>query len=70
MIDLQPHHLADAVALCEPLFLRAVAFDMPIFDVLKRFQRKLENRIRRDIGNAEVIKCLSHTHPEAQWVSQ
>lgn len=52
------------------MLLRTLTFDMPTFDLLKRFQRKLENRIRRDTGNAEVIKYLIHTHPEAQQAPQ
>jgi hypothetical protein len=66
MIDLDPVHLAAAIALCEPLNIRTIAFDVPTFDRLKQFQRKLESRIRRDTGNAEVVKYLIHTHPEVQ----
>jgi hypothetical protein len=39
---------------------------VPTFDRLKQLQRKLESRIRRDTGNAEVVKYLIHTHPEVQ----
>ena len=66
MIDLTPAALAAAIALCEPLNIRTIAFDVPTFDLLKQFQRKLECVIRRDTGNAEVLKYLIHTHPEAQ----
>lgn len=64
MIDLDPSHLAVAIALCEPLNIRTIAFDVPTFDLLKRFQRKLESLIRRDTGNAEVLKYLIFSHPE------
>lgn len=65
MIDFDPVHLGVATALCEPLNIRTIAFDVPTFDLLKDFQRKLESRIRRDTSNAEVLKYLIHTHPEA-----
>ena len=68
MIDLDPAHLAAAIAVCEPMILRNVAFDEPTFDRLKQFQRKLESRMRRDTGNAEVLKYLIYTHPEVQAV--
>lgn len=64
MIDFDPVHLATAIALSEPLVIRTIAFDVPTFDRLKGFQRKLESLIRRDTGNAEVLKYLIHTHPE------
>jgi|GEM_PF-2784291 len=64
MIDLDPAHIAAAIALCEPLNIRTIAFDVPTFDLLKQFQRKLESLIRRDTGNAEVLKYLIHTHPD------
>jgi hypothetical protein len=63
MIDLDPQCLAAAIMLCEPLNIRTVAFDLPTFDHLKDVQRKLESFIRRDTGNAEVLKYLIHTHP-------
>lgn len=66
MIDLDPSHLAAAIALCEPLNIRTIAFDVPTFDLLKGFQRKLESLIRRDTSNAEVLKYLIHTHPAVQ----
>jgi hypothetical protein len=66
MIDFDPVHLAAAIALSEPLNIRTIAFDVPTFDHLKGFQRKLESLIRRDTGNAEVLKYLIHTHPEVQ----
>jgi hypothetical protein len=66
MIDLDPAHLAVAIALLEPLLIRNIAFDTQTFDRLKQFQRKLESRIRRDTSNAEVLKYLIHTHPDAQ----
>lgn len=69
MIDLDPVQLLAAIALCEPLILRNVAFDTPTFDRLKDFQRKLETRLRRDTGNAEALKYLIHTHPEVKALS-
>jgi len=66
MVDLDPAHLVAAITLCEPLNIRTIAFDLPTFDLLKQFQRKLESRLRRDTGNAEVLKYLIHTHPEVQ----
>jgi len=66
MIDLDPAALVAALALCEPLNIRTIAFDLPTFDLLKDFQRKLESWLRRDTGNAEVLKYLIHTHPEVQ----
>jgi len=66
MIDFDPVHLAAAIALCEPLNIRTIAFDVPTFNRLKDFQRKLEGLIRRDTGNAEVLKYLIHTHPEVK----
>ncbi|WP_049624018.1 hypothetical protein [Frateuria defendens] len=70
MIDLDPQQLASAIALCEPLTLRSIAFDTATFDLLKGLQRKLESRIRRNTSNAEVLKYLLHTHPEAQQLPQ
>jgi hypothetical protein len=64
MIDFDPAALAAAIALTEPMNIRTIAFDVPTFDRLKAFQRKLESRMRRDTGNAEVVKYLIHTHPE------
>ena len=66
MIDLPPNALALALALSEPLNIRTIAFDVPTFDLLKRFQRSLESRIRRDTCNAEVLKYLIHTHSEVR----
>jgi hypothetical protein len=66
MIDLDPQYLGAAITLFEPLNIRTVAFDVPTFDLLKNIQRKLESRIRRDTGNAEVLKYLIHTHPEVR----
>lgn len=66
MIDFDPVALAAAIALSEPLNIRTIAFDVPTFDRLKDFQRKLETRLRRDTGNAEVLKYLIHTHPEVK----
>lgn len=65
MIDLDPHHLTAAIAVSMPFAQRNIAIDAPTFDRLKNLQRKLEGRIRRDTSNAEVIKYLLHTHPEA-----
>ncbi len=66
MIDFDPVALAAAIALSEPLNIRTIAFDVPTFDRLKSFQRKLEGLMRRDTGNAEVLKYLIHTHPEVK----
>jgi len=66
MIDLDPAALAAAIALSEPLNIRTIAFDLGTFDLLKGFQRKLESWLRRDTGNAEVLKYLIHTHPEVR----
>jgi hypothetical protein len=66
MIDLDPAALAAAIALSEPLNIRTIAFDIGTFDLLKGFQRKLESWMRRDTGNAEVLKYLIHTHPEVK----
>lgn len=66
MTDLEPTPLAAAIRLGEPLNIRTIAFDVPTFDLLKHFQRRLESRIRRDTGNAEVLKYLIHTHPETR----
>ena len=70
MTDLESTTLAAALRLSEPLNIRTIAFDVPTFDLLKHFQRKLESRIRRDTGNAEVLKYLIHSHPETReaWV--
>lgn len=66
MFDLEPSQLAAAIALSEPLNIRMVAFDVPTFDRLKQFQRQLESLIRKDTGNAEVLKYLIYTHPEVR----
>ena len=66
MIDLDPAALAAAIALSEPLNIRTIAFDLGTFDLLKGFQRKLESWLRRDTGNAEVLKSLIHTRPEVK----
>lgn len=66
MLDLDPAHIAAAIVLLEPLNIRTIAFDVPTFDRLKQFQRKLECRIRRDTSNAEALKYLIHTHPEVK----
>ncbi len=68
MTDLEPTTLAATLRLSEPLNIRTIAFDVPTFDLLKHLQRKLESRIRRDAGNAEVLKYLIHTHPETRNV--
>lgn len=65
MIDLDAPALLAALALCEPLAIRTIAFDVPTFDLLKDMQRRLVGRLRRQIGNAEVVKYLLHTHPES-----
>jgi hypothetical protein len=66
MIDIDPQQLTAALAVAEPFLLRTIAIELPTFDLLKQMQRKLESRIRRDTSNAEVIKYLIHTHPEAR----
>jgi len=66
MIELDPAALVAAIALYEPLIIRTIAFDVPTFNRLKGFQRNLESWLRRDTGNAEVLKYLIHTHPEVQ----
>ncbi|WP_369930053.1 hypothetical protein [Xanthomonas sp. NCPPB 2632] len=66
MIENELTSLADAVALREPLVIRNVAFDTATFDALKHIQRGLEHRIRRDTSNAEVLKYLLLTHPDAR----
>lgn len=66
MIDFDPVYLAAAIALCEPLVIRTIAFDVPAFNRLKDFQRKLQDIIRRDTGSAEVQKHLILTHPEVK----
>lgn len=43
MIELDPAALAAAIALCEPLNIRTIAFGLCTFDLLKGFQRKLES---------------------------
>ena len=65
MNELDPIALPQAIALNGPLNVRTIGFDMPTFDQLKGIQRRLESRIRRDTSNAEVLKFLIHTHPEA-----
>jgi hypothetical protein len=70
MNHLSPAQLSAAVMLQEPterqpLNIRTMAFDVGTFDLLKQMQRQLESRIRRDTSNAEVVKYLIHTHPEA-----
>lgn len=65
MNDLDPTPLAQAIAISGPLNVRTIGFDPPTFDLLKGAQRRLESRIRRDTSNAEVLKYLLHTHPEA-----
>ncbi|OZB59016.1 MAG: hypothetical protein B7X39_13030 [Lysobacterales bacterium 14-68-21] len=70
MINIDPAHVAAAIVLCEPLNIRTIAFDMPTFDLLKDFQRKLEGWIRRDTTNAEALKYLIHTHPEVRALSR
>lgn len=43
--------------------IRTIAFDTATFDLLKTAQRKLEQRLRRDTSNSEVIKFLLYSHP-------
>lgn len=70
MIDLDPQYVAAAITLLEPLVIRNIAFDTPTFDLLKGLQRKLEGRIKRGTSNAEVLKYLLHSHPEAAQALQ
>jgi len=70
MIEIGPAHLDAAIVLCEPLNIRTIAFDVPTFDLLKDFQRKLEGKVRRDTSNAEALKYLIHTHPEVRALSR
>jgi hypothetical protein len=64
MIDLDAPALLAALTVCDPLVIRTIAFDTPTFDLLKDMQRRLVGKLRRQIGNAEVVKYLLHTHPE------
>lgn len=64
MIDIDGPALLAALAVCDPLVIRTIAFDTPTFDLLKDMQRRLVGRLRRQIGNAEVVKYLLHTHSE------
>jgi len=66
MMQLDPPALLAALHPLDPLIIRTIAFDTPTFDLLKDMQRRLVGRLRRQIGNAEVVKYLLHTHPEAQ----
>jgi len=66
MIENDPTSLTDAVALREPLVIRNVAFDTATFDALKDIQRGLEQRIRRDTSNAEVLKYVLLSHLDAR----
>lgn len=66
MIDFDPKQLSDALVIGESFRLRWIALEEPTFDRLKTLQRNLESRIRRDTSNAEVLKYLLHTHPEAR----
>ena len=69
MIDLDAPALLAALTVCDPLVIRTIAFDTPTFDLLKDMQRRLVGRLRRQIGNAEVVKYLLHTHPEPAQVA-
>ena len=64
MIDIDPLPLLAFLELTRPLAVRTIAFDIPTFDLLKGFQRRLEAHVRRNLGNSEVLKYLLHTHPE------
>lgn len=64
MIDLDPLPLLAFLELTRPLAVRTIAFDIPTFDLLKGFQRRLEAHVRHNLGNSEVLKYLLHTHPE------
>lgn len=66
MPDIDPIELDSALALSPPWHIRTIAFEVPTFDRLKDFQRKLEGQIRRDTSNAEALKYLIHTHPEVR----
>ncbi len=43
---------------------RQVTFDLPTFDALKAWQRRLESCLRRDLTNSEVIRMLLLASPE------
>ena len=60
-----PEALREALTLTRPMIPRTIAFDIPTFDRLKAFQRLLEGYLKASIGNAEVVKYLLLTHPEA-----
>lgn len=60
-----PDALREALTLTRPMIPRTIAFDIPTFDRLKAFQRWLEGYLKASIGNAEVVKYLLLTHPEA-----
>lgn len=64
MPAIEPGALLNFIELVRPVIVRTVAFDIPTFDMLKGFQRRLEGFLKRDIGNAETLKYLLHTHPE------
>lgn len=64
MSSIDPVALLALLELMQPLAVRTVAFDIPTFDALKDFQRRLEGFVRRRVGNAGVLKYLILTHPE------
>jgi hypothetical protein len=64
MSHIDPGALFLFLELTRPLAVRTIAFDIPTFDKLKDFQRRLEGFVKRRIGNAETLKYLIHTHPE------
>jgi hypothetical protein len=70
MNDLDSKQLSAALVIGDSFLLRWIALEEPTFDRLKTLQRNLEGRIRRDTSNAEVLKYLLHTHPEAQQAAR
>ena len=64
MQSFDPGPLILTLDLVHPLIVRTIAFDVPTFDILKDYQRRLEAILKRHIGNAETLKYLLHTHPD------
>lgn len=64
MSSLDPIALLAFLELAQPLAVRTIAFDIPTFDALKDFQRRLESFVRQRVCNAGVLKYLILTHPE------
>ena len=64
MSSIDPIALLAFLELTQPLAVRTIAFDIPTFDALKDFQRRLESFVKRRVANAGVLKYLILTHPE------